>query len=59
MTTKYKGKSVEFFYVVISVILLQNAIDAFNNLYYDYWDLITMFCLGSSKWNTPFYNYIY
>ena len=25
-----------------------------NYTYYDYWDLITKFCPGSLKWNTPF-----
>ena len=34
--------------------LLLNAIFTFYNLYYDYLDLITKFCPGFTKWNTPF-----
>ena len=36
--------------------LLLNAINSntFYNLHYDYYDLITKFCPGSAKWNTPF-----
>ena len=32
----------------------QNATNTFHNLYHEYWDLITKFWAGSSKWNTPF-----
>ena len=35
-------------------LFLQNTIDTFHNLYYDYWDPITKFWLGSLKWDTPF-----
>ena len=41
-------------YIEIWIFILQNAINTFNNLYYDYWELITKFCPGSTKWNTPF-----
>ena len=51
---KYLGNSVDFFYIDIWIFILQNAINTFFNLYYDYWDLITKFWPGSSKWNTPF-----
>ena len=40
----------------IDNFLLQNAVIAFYNLYYDIWDLITKFWPGSTKWNTPFNN---
>ena len=33
---------------------LANAINTLSSLYYDYWDLITKFWQGSTKWNTPF-----
>ena len=37
---------------------LQNVLNTFHNLYCDYWDLITNFCPGSTKWNTPFKTYL-
>jgi len=44
-----------FFNIEIIIFLLQNAINTFyNKIYYDYWDLITNFWPGSTKWNTPF-----
>ena len=49
---KYIGISVDCSY--IDLFFLQNAIDTFHNLYYDYWDPITKFWLGSLKWDTPF-----
>ena len=36
---------------------MQNSIDTFNNLYYEYWDLLTKFLSGSFKWNQPFDDY--
>ena len=33
---------------------MQNAINTFHNVYYDYWDLITKFWTGSTKWNASF-----
>ena len=33
---------------------MQDAINIFKNLYYDYWDIITKFRSGSMKWNTLF-----
>ena len=51
---KYKGKSVDFLKIGISIFLMQNAINTFDNLYYDYWNLITKFWPGSSIRNTPF-----
>ena len=36
------------------IFILQNAINIFYNLYYDYWDLITKFWPNSAKLNTPF-----
>ena len=38
----------------IFCFLLQNAINSYFNLYYDYWDLITKIWPGSTKWNPPF-----
>ena len=50
-----KVKVSNHFYIELWIFLLQNSINyTFYNLYYDYWDLITKFCLGSTKWNTPF-----
>ena len=43
-----------FFLQRIFFFLLQNTINTFYNLFYDYWDLITKFWPGSRKWNTPF-----
>ena len=43
-----------FFYIEIWIFVLQNAIITFYNLHLDYWDLITNFSPGSTKWNTPF-----
>ena len=37
--------SVNFFYIEILIFLLPNIINTFNNLYYDYWDLMTKFWL--------------
>ena len=47
-------KMLFFFHTEIFIFLLQNAINMFYNLYYEYWDLITKFWPGSTKWNTPF-----
>ena len=43
-----------FFFQRIFCFLLQNAINSYYNLYYDYWDLITKIWHGSTKWNPPF-----
>ena len=48
---KYMGKIVDIFQHRIFCFFLQNG--TINTIYYDYWDLITEFWLGSTKWNTP------
>ena len=49
-------KVLRFFYIEILISLLQNAINTFYNLYYDYWewDLFTNFWPGFKKCNTTF-----
>ena len=47
------GKSVEFFYIEIIFFSCKMLIVPFYNLYYNYWDQITKFRPGSTKWNTP------
>ena len=51
---KNTTKSDNFFLHRNLNFLLQNAINTFYNLYYDYKDLITKSWPGSTKWNTPF-----
>ena len=40
-------------YIEILISLLQNAINTFYNLYYDYLDLITKFWPGTSNYTHP------
>ena len=40
---KYLGFSYDFFYIEILIFILQNVITTFNNLQYDYCDLINKF----------------
>ena len=47
---KYRGKSVDFFYIEPLIFLLKNALNTFYNIYYDYWDLISKFWPASSNW---------
>ena len=49
-----KKSSLIFFYIEILIFLLQNAINTFYRLYYDYWDLITKIWPGSLRWNNSF-----
>ena len=51
---KYIGKSVNLFIRNLD-FHLQIDFDAFYNLFYDYWNIITKFWPCSSKWKTPFY----
>ena len=50
-TTKYKGESLDFLHRSWN-FLYKMLLIPFFNLYYDYWDLITKFWSGSTKWNT-------
>ena len=49
-----KKSSLNFFYIKIFFFFLQNVINIFFILYYDYWDLITKIWPGSLKLNTSF-----
>ena len=48
---KWKGKSVEIVYIRFLIFLLPKY---FYKSYHDYWDLITKFWPGSTKWKIPF-----